>query len=886
MIGINIGSYRVEEKLGAGGMGEVYRARDTKLNRDVALKLLPEAFASDPDRVMRFTREAQTLASLNHPNIAAIYGIEDRALVMELVKGDDLSARIARGPMPIEDIFPIARQIAEALEAAHEAGIIHRDLKPANIKVKADGMVKVLDFGLAKALGQGAPSATADSTEDSALTVTSPALTQMGVILGTAAYMSPEQARGRPVDRRSDIWAFGVVLFEMLTGRRLFDGPTMGDTLAAVLRADVDLTTLPAGTPPTIRRLLTRCLDRDPKTRLRDIGEARIALTHTNVDEDSGAPSADAPRRGPRWLLWAAGLVVVAASATVTWMMAPEVGPPDRVRRLTIQLPADPTFANGDYRIVAISPDGQYVAAVLQRHLYVRRIDQTTATRIEGTEGARSPFFSPDSLKIGFWADDQIKWTTVGGAPPVSVGTVTLLTDASWGADGFIYASSWRFDIVRLPQAGGTPEVVVQVDGQKVYGPQLLPGGEWLMFSQVPTADNYDEARVMAQSLTSDQLVELEQGMEGRATSHGHLLYVRNNVLFSRRFDARRLEVSGDPVPVVDGVRTTGRRFSGAAQYDVAHDGTLVYLPGGGGQDATSLAWVDRTGRQVARLPVEALQLSIIGLVLSPDQTKIAAHRADLNEIWLFDVDRSAGRQLTRPGTNYPVWSHDSAWVYFGGSGGIWKRRADLSGAPEAVELGPEVKPGFYFPSSASRDGEYLYVNYSPEGTQLGFGRLSLRGGAPRFEMLVEPEPDRIGGFASPSPDDRFVAYAGGPPFNIELWMMEVATRRKTRVSDGTGENARWTTPDEIVFMDGGDVMSATVRTEPTLAVSSLRLLHRRSTYSAFDVTRDGLRFLHTVPASGGGDGAFSPGPVNVSVVLNVFEDVRRLVAPRPTGGR
>jgi serine/threonine-protein kinase len=670
-----------------------------------------------------------------------------------------------------------------------------------------------------------------------------------------------------------------VVLYEMLTGRRLFDGPTMGDTLAAVLRADVDLTTLPPEIPAAVRKLLARCLDRDPKTRLRDIGEARIALTHANVDEASGGSSAGASSSGPRWLPWVAGLVAVAATAIGTWMISTGAPSPDKVRRVTIQLPADPNYSGGDYRIIAISPDGQYVAATLQRHLYIRHIDQTEPILIAGTDGAQSPFFSPDSLKLGFWADGQIKWTTVTGAPPVSVGSLSRPTDTSWGDDGYIYASSWEGTIVRLPEVGGAASEVVHVDGRMAYGPHLLPGGEWLLFSLSSTGSNstgnFDGATVVAQSLTSDRLVELERGMQGRATSGGHLFYVRDNVLFARQFDARRLELSGDPVSVADGVRSTGRRFTGAAQYDIASDGTLVYLPGGGGQDATGLAWVDRTGRQVARLPIEPVQISIIGLVLSPDQTKVAIHRVDRDEIWLYDVDRSGGRALTQPGMNFPVWSADSTWVFYADGQGVWKRRADLSGPREAVDLGATAAPGFYFPSATSRNGDYLYLNYSPEGSQLGFGRLTLRGGAPQFDMLVDPTPGTIGGFVSPSPDGGFVAYAGGPPFDNELWMMEVATGRKTRVSENTGQNARWTTPNEIIFMDGADVMAATVQTEPALAVSATRLLHRRNTSSPYDVTRDGLRFLHTVPASG--DDAESPGPVNVSVVLNVFEDMKRL---------
>jgi len=511
LTGTRLGPYEIVSPLGAGGMGEVFRARDTKLNRDVAIKVLPAAFAQDSERVARFRREAQVLASLNHPNIAAIHGLEESegvlALALELVEGDDLAERLTRGAFPVDEAIAIAKQIAEGLEAAHEKGIVHRDLKPANLKLTREGTVKILDFGLAKAY-EGEP--TADGALSQSPTM-SRQMTEAGVIFGTAAYMSPEQARGTTVDKRADIWAFGVVLFEMLTGKRLFTGETVSDTLAAVLRQEIDWKTLPASTPPGLRRLLERCLDRDSKGRLRDIGEARIAL-----EERLGTPDAARASSGSRALPWFLALALALVSALALWALwgrMPQPGPP---LRLSAELGADASLSTEYGPAAILSPDGRLLAFVASQgadgrpRLHLRRLDQLDAAPLSGTEGARDPFFAPDGEWIAFFADAKLKKVSVSGGAAVTICDAEDDRGGTWAEDGTIFftPSAQKGGLSRVASAGGTPQTLTTPDPasqERTHRwPQALPGGKSVLYTAHSVVGNYEDASLVVHTLEGD----------------------------------------------------------------------------------------------------------------------------------------------------------------------------------------------------------------------------------------------------------------------------------------------------------------------------------------------------------------------------------------------
>ena len=557
--GTRLGPYHVNSPLGAGGMGEVYRARDTRLGRDVALKILPQAFASDPDRLMRFEREARTLASLNHPRIASIYGLEEatgadgvRALVMELVEGEDLSERIARGPIPFDEALPIALQIAEALEAAHEVAIIHRDLKPANIKVRPDGTVKVLDFGLAKALepglhgmetadGSGAPA------DVSPPTITSPAMTMRGVVLGTAAYMAPEQARGRAVDRRADIWAFGAVIYEMLTARRAFAGEDVTDTLASVLRTEPDYSALSVDVPGPMRSLVRRCLTKDVRQRPRDIGDIRIQLDElrngTGVLPDPGvATPAFAKASPPRWLLAIAATAVVAALAGLAAWSRPRPATAPVMFRGTVDLEIPGQTWTGMGPGAIISPDGTTLAVAVDEpgkpnRIFVRRLDQATAALIPGTDGARNPFFSRDGAWVGFFSDGKLKKISISGGSPITLADAPEDRGGTWAEDGtIVFAPTGRSPLRRVSQDGGAVTDFTQlIDGDNGHRfPQMLPGGRGVIYSLMRANT---QSIVVQPSGSGARKVLQEQASSPHYLASGHVVFVRDSTVHAAPFD-------------------------------------------------------------------------------------------------------------------------------------------------------------------------------------------------------------------------------------------------------------------------------------------------------------------------------------------------------------
>ncbi|MFM9915354.1 MAG: protein kinase domain-containing protein [Rhizobacter sp.] len=598
--GTRIGVYDISAQIGEGGMGAVYRATDTSLGRQVAIKVLPDAFAQDAERLARFEHEARTLAALNHPHIAAIYAVEKsggmRALVMELVEGDDLSQRIARGPIPVDEALPIAKQMADALEAAHEQGIIHRDLKPANIKVRTDGTVKVLDFGLAKAMEPAAGSPGALSLDASqAPTITSPAMTQIGVILGTAAYMAPEQARGRTVDRRADIWAFGVVLYEMLAGRRPFDGDDVSITLANVLKDNVQWDALPADVPASIRRLLRRCLEKDPKRRLGAISDARLEVDDAaaDVSDTVAAPHVAGATARPRWLSISAVIgsliAAVAMSALGTWFLTRPLPTPARVERFVITTPPDaPPAVAGVLSLpaVAISPDGSRIVYRSQNRgtgtrLWVRDRGSLEIAAIPGADGGAQVFWSPDGKWMAFFSisDATLKrMPALGGPAEVVCKVLGQPAGASWGADdSIVFATSTSKGLLRVPAAGGEPQVFTTVDatnGETHRWPEVLPDGKGVVFTA--WGGSPERSRIALVS-TSDRRIStlVAGGTYPRYAKSGHLLFALAGTLRAVRFDPTRLAVIGDPVRVLDdlGITTVG-----AAHYAIGGDGALGVL--------------------------------------------------------------------------------------------------------------------------------------------------------------------------------------------------------------------------------------------------------------------------------------------------------------------
>ncbi|HEX6464369.1 MAG TPA: serine/threonine-protein kinase, partial [Vicinamibacterales bacterium] len=628
--GARLGSHEILAAIGAGGMGEVYRARDTKLGRDVALKILPEAFAYDADRLARFQREAKTLASLNHPHIAGIYGLEESAgvfaLVMELVEGEDLSERIARGAIPIDEALAIAKQIAEALEAAHDQGIIHRDLKPANIKVRDDATVKVLDFGLAKAFDPGG-SSSADAMNSPTLSIHA---TQVGIILGTAAYMAPEQARGRSVDRRADVWAFGCVLYEMLTGRRPFDGDDVSITLAAALKTDPDWQALPPATPPAVRRLLTRCLRKDPKDRLQAIGDARIEIGELLggvMEPVATTPIADAPWWRRVVIPGAAALAMSLATAAIVWFAVQSTIPRPRVSRFVIAPASGAALSsNVTSRDVAMTPDGSrllYVGAS-GTTLFVRPLDQLEATPVVRGGSLRDPFVSPDGQWVGFFDGLQtLKKVAITGGPAMLVTNKLSGPEigATWMADDTIIFADGTFGLKRVSADGGTPAVLTRTDptrGEARHAwPERLPGGQAVLCTVTATTGGRDAASIAILDLRSGRLTTLLRGgTHAQYSPSGHLVYSAAGTLRAVAFDVSRLTVAGASTLVVPQARTT---VAGGVDAGLAADGTLVYVAGGLMNSlARTLVWVDRQGRET---PIGAPPRAYFFPRVSPDGT-------------------------------------------------------------------------------------------------------------------------------------------------------------------------------------------------------------------------------------------------------------------------
>jgi serine/threonine-protein kinase len=870
--GARLGPYEIVGPIGAGGMGQVFRARDGALNRDVALKVLPELFASDPDRLARFTREAQTLAALNHPHIAAIYGIDQsttvRALVMELVEGEDLSEQIARGPIPLSDALPMARQIADALEAAHDKGIIHRDLKPANIKVRADGTVKVLDFGLAKAL---APAEDASASADNSPTLTGRA-TQLGMILGTAAYMAPEQAKGRAVDKRADIWAFGVVLYEMLTGRRAFKGDDVSETLASVLKDTPALGDLPAGTPSRLRELLARCLQKDPRQRQRDIGDVKLELEAMASGRDASPPATGARAGGRPSAALLAAIVLAAAviGIGIGWELWRNTSAPSvTLTRFIVEGPGGQAFGP------MLTPDGRVLIFATDR-LYKRDLGAFSAEPIPGTEGGNTPMISPDGRWVAFFVNGKVKKVSLSGGDPTTIAEVgSSMPGASWGLDDTIFFSrGWATGLSAIKIDDGQIRQLTEPDralGERAHWrPRLLPGGQQALFTIWMAGSGVNDARVGLLDLKTLKHRALFPGTDAMYLQSGHVLFFHAGVWHIVPFDASAGKTTGDPVTVLEDALGVPPDGGGSAHLLwVSETGTLAYQPDTG-YSKRELVWIDRAGR------IEPLGLpprKLVDAALSPDGRRIAVGRVEGGtfELWMDDVARKTEDRLDIKGSNFAaVWDPRGEKIAF-----VSERKGEYD-TYTAQSDGSNVQPLLTKdfdeqPLAWTHDGRRLIdKEWHPDGST-PVSVIDLNAGPDHnTEILVA---NSVGGnpSLSLSRDDKWLLFTRLAAGRREVYVQPFrANAAATRVSSKGGTDPLWSAAgSEIFFHHGGDVVSVSFRQDGERAVigSETVLFSLADSSSLCGIAPDG-RFLIarlTDPEP----------PAGIRVVLNWFAELK-----------
>ena len=826
MIGKTLSSFNITSKLGEGGMGEVYRAEDTKLGRDVAIKVLPESVAGDPERFARFEREAKVLAALDHPSIAAIYGLEEvdgrQLLIMQLAEGETLQERIAKGPLSLDEALPIALQIAEAVEAAHEKGIIHRDLKPANVKVTSDGQVKVLDFGLAKALEEEREPG--DIANSPTLTA---AATQAGFIMGTAGYMSPEQASAQMADRRADVWSFGVVLAEMITGQQQFGGETVSHVLAAVLQKDPDWDQLPDSLPQPIVELLKRCMRKDPKQRLQAIGDARVIIQDYMADPTAFAaetPTAvAATQKQPLWrraLPWAVAALAVIAVGVLA--LRPEA--PTPILKATIPPPENTGFhLNGlTPGPAVISPDGSKIAFSAtdsdgQVRLYVRSLDASQAHLLSGTEGAQYPFWSPDSRWVGYFTqvDGTLKKIDSAGGPPMTLCEAADGKGGTWNREGVIlFTPDSGSPIYRVSAAGGESVAVTEIDEELHNShrhPRFLPDGQRFLF--MARGDGAKPSAVLVGSLEGDAPRQVvESPIQAEFTS-GHLLFVRDSTLMARPFDSEALEFTDEAIPLAEDVL----RISAAslAVFSSSENGNLLYQTGSA-VAGTTIEWRDRNGQVAGSLGEPAV---VRVAMISPDDTMAAVVQAEESgayDLWLQDIERDLRTRFTfDPGVEFwPVWSHDNQYLYFysdrEGTGDIYRKAVGGVGDVELIYSSERDK----FPSSVSPDGRYLAYSVTNPDTQLDLFVLPLEEGA---EPIAFRQTEYSEGVGMISPDGRWIAYGSNESGD---WQTYVSTfpepGRRWQVSTNPASYAFWRADGrELIYAElTGDLVS--VEVDPT----------------------------------------------------------------------
>jgi eukaryotic-like serine/threonine-protein kinase len=885
--GTQFGIYEVVELLGTGGFGDVYRARDSRLGRDVAVKVLADRFKLDAKRLRRFEHEARVLASLNHPNIATLHAIEPlgetQALILELVDGETLAERIAAGPLPLTDALAIARQIVAALEAAHEQGVVHRDLKPANIKLRPDGTVKVLDFGLAQV-----STSTLSGTDPNAVTLTAIDLDLAGMLMGTPAYMSPEQARGLAVDKRTDIWAFACILYEMLTGRAAFGGESVSDVVARIIERDPDLAALPDEVTPTIRRLLRRCFRKDPRERLRDIGDARHDLDESSASID--AANAESSRRARRWrarvAVVAIGLVTafigLYVAARVHTQPPPQVAAAPRVARFSIPVPIVPSSSG---RALAISSDGERIAVATDGGFIVRARDQLDALQLPGLSapGAGAPFFSPDGQWIAFTDGQALKKIPSTGGPTKQIAESGPAALGSWGDDGIVFGD--MNGLFYIAPEGGVPRELrtgVGANEQAAF-PQLLAGGKAVLFTVLPTRTNTPASLANAPGARVDVLnlatgarhTVVNGGGRAQYLPTGHLVYVAGETLYAAAFDAERFEVRGAAVPVLKGVNVT--------EFAVSNEGTLVYAPRVASSGST-LVWVDRQGREQA---LDAPARPYKYPRLSPDGARVAldVEGPPDRDIWIWDLKRKTFERFTLDPAGNPIvaWSRDGRRLAFcsdaSGVTNMFWRAADGSGAAEQLLKSDRLQ----MPLSFTPDGRLLF-----SADVAGHGRdihsLALDG-SHRVERIVYSEANDL--TANVSPDGRWIVYDSDESGQFEVYVRpypKAYSGGRWQISSNGGRQPLWSHDGREVFyrsFDGG-MYAASVKLNPTFEPGPVVRLFANAGYTGggasgsdrtYDVTHDGQRFLmikmEAEPTATAG---------SIVVVLNWFEELKRAV--------
>jgi serine/threonine protein kinase/WD40 repeat protein len=881
MIGKTLGHYRVGEQLGRGGMGEVYMADDHNLNRKVALKFLPDAFTGDPERMARFEREAKLLASLNHPNIAAIYGLEQaegkRFLVLELVEGETLQQRlvgVAGRPPDLSETLNIARQIAEGLEAAHEKGVIHRDLKPANVMITEGDKVKILDFGLAKALSDETQSV--DSSQSPTLTE---AMTRPGVILGTAAYMSPEQAKGKAVDKRADIWAFGCILYECLTGKRAFEGETITETLAAVLKNEPDWQALPDGTPPNIHFVLRRCLEKNIIQRFRDAADVRIEIEQGLSSPQKLELIVPATKGWRSSLLLGLGAVaLLALGGIAVWILKPSPPPAGQLSaRFEINLPPDDLLAES-YPPIALSPDGRYLAYVAihnsVQQLYVRSIDSYAAKPLGGTEGAGYPFFSPDSEWVGFFAAGKLKKVTIAGGTVLSLCDSGGVAGATWGSDNtIVFSPSPNSGLFRVLATGGKPQALTTVDRAKGETshrwPQFMPGGKALLFTAVTTVE-WDEMHIVVLRLdTGESRIVSRGGNMGRFVPTGHLVYERAGTLLAESFDPVRMEVIGSaPQTIMEGVASS--IDTSGADYSFSSSGSLAYIPAGHLRPERRLVWVDRGGN-VEPLPAPTRYYDAISL--SPDGRQVAVEiPSNTLQIWVYNIARGTLTRLTTgEGYNsFPIWTPDGKRIayreYRAGCRNIYCKNADGTGGEEQLTTGENLQT----PTSWSPDGKWLAYSDNSPATSNDIWTLQI-GGERKQQPFLRTASNEGG--AQFSPDGRWLAYQSDESGRYEIYVRPFpGPGGKWQISSEGGRRCRWARNGrELFYLNGNKMMAVDIKTESAFMAGKPKLLFEGQ-FGYDDVAPDGQRFLMTQSVEP------EQPSTKINLVLNWFEELKRKV--------